>query len=78
MNVLQQATTTAWPSMMRQEFDWPTLTSAGQTTSLVMTSARIALEPVCRLPSQFAMLIGMFISLCCKRHWDHFLRLLAA
>ena len=60
------ATNTAWPSMIRQEFNWSTLTSAGQTTSLVITSASIAFEPVHRLPSQFAMLIGMFISSCCS------------
>ena len=59
-------TTTAWPSMIRQEFDWSTLTSAGETPSLVITSARIAFEPVRRLPTQFAMLIGIFISSCCS------------
>ena len=52
--------------MIRQEFDWSTLTSAGQTPSLVVTSTMIAVEPVRRIPSQFAMLIGMFISSCCS------------
>ena len=52
------ATTIAWPSMIRQEFDRSPLTSAGQAISPVITSARMDCDRVRRLPSQLAMLSG--------------------